>query len=244
MMTTTSLPLFYVQPRPLNPGVHGNLSLANDQGYAYAAKTNSVPLVASELPTACRHFPIVFNDGPQPMPLAVLGLRDGENLFVDAAGKWRDGTYIPAYIRRYPFIFMENADRSQFTLCVDEAAGSVVTGRDSPFFDEAGAPTALTNNALDFCRDYQNQHVYTLEFAKALAEAGLLVDNRADVTLADGQRLALSGFKVVDEARFNQLPDETFLRWRAKGWLALVYCHLVSINTWPTLVNQVSPAAR
>ncbi|WP_233233245.1 SapC family protein [Bordetella sp. LUAb4] len=240
--TTNSLPLFYVEPRPLNANLHGNLSLSGGKGFAYAAKTNAVPLVATELPTACRHFPIVFTDGPQPAPVAVLGVRAGENLFVGADGKWREGTYIPAYIRRYPFIFTENADRSQFTLCVDEAADAVVEGRDNPFFDEAGEPTALARSALDFCRDYQNQHAFTTEFATALAEADLLVENRADITLADGQRLALSGFKVVDEAKFNKLPDETFLRWRANGWLPLVYCHLLSINTWPALINQLQPA--
>ena len=143
-----------------------------------------MPLVATELPTACRHFPIVFTDGDQPTPVAVLGVRGQENLFVDAQGQWRAGAYIPAYVRRYPFIFMENEDRSQFTLCVDEKAASVVEGRDNPFFDEAGEPTDLARSALEFCRDYQNQHAYTMEFARALAEADLLVENRADITPA------------------------------------------------------------
>ena len=143
MTTQTSLPLFYEQPRPLAAGVHDNLSLASNTGFGYAAKTNAVPLVATELPTACRHFPIVFTDGEQPTPVAVLGVRGQENLFVDAQGQWRPGTYIPAYVRRYPFIFMENEDRSQYTLCVDEKAAAVVEGRDNPFFDEAGEPTEI-----------------------------------------------------------------------------------------------------
>lgn len=146
MTTQTSLPLFYEQPRPLAPGAHANLSLAGNTGFGYAAKTNAVPLVATELPTACRHFPIVFTDGDQPTPVAVLGVRGQENLFVDAQGQWRAGAYIPAYVRRYPFIFMENEDRSQFTLCVDEKAASVVEGRDNPFFDEAGEPTDLARS--------------------------------------------------------------------------------------------------
>ncbi|MNL35384.1 SapC [compost metagenome] len=115
----------------------------------------------------------------------------------------------------------------------------MVEGRDNPFFDEAGEPTDLARSALEFCRDYQNQHAYTMEFAQALAAADLLVENRADITLPDGQRLAMSGFKVIDEAKFNKLSDEEFLRWRANGWLPLVYCHLLSINTWPALINQV-----
>ncbi len=81
-----------------------------------------------------------------------------------------------------------------------------------------------------------------MEFTRALAEAELLVENRADITLADGQRLAMSGFKVIDEAKFNKLPEAEFLRWRANGWLPLVYCHLLSINTWPALINQLEPS--
>uniref|UniRef100_UPI00359F6608 SapC family protein n=1 Tax=Achromobacter insuavis TaxID=1287735 RepID=UPI00359F6608 len=57
------------------------------------------------------------------------------------------------------------------------------------------------------------------------------------------QRLAMSGFKVIDEAKFNKLPEAEFLRWRANGWLPLVYCHLLSINTWPSLIDQVHPVA-
>ena len=209
----------------------------------YAAKTNAVPLVATELPTACRHFPIVFTDGDQPTPVAVLGVRGQENLFVDAQGQWRAGAYIPAYVRRYPFIFMENEDRSQFTLCVDEQPPRWSRAATIPSSTKPASPPTW-RAALEFCRDYQNQHAYTMEFARALAEADLLVENRADITLPDGQRLAMSGFKVIDEAKFNKLPDEEFLRWRANGWLPLVYCHLLSINTWPALINQLQPAAQ
>jgi len=242
-MISTPLPLFYRQPQPLQAGLHAKLSLAKQPGYGFAAGANSVPLIASEMATACRHFPIVFTEGPQPSPVAVLGLRGEENLFIDDAGQWRANTYIPAYIRRYPFIFMENADQSQFTLCADMAAENITESSENPLFDAEGAPTPLTRSALEFCREYQNQHAYTAEFCRALAGADLLVENRADVTLPDGQRLTLSGFKIIDEAKFNALPEPDFLRWRANGWLMLVYCHLISIAAWPALLGHMKPAA-
>lgn len=242
-MTSSSLPLFYKQPQPLQAGLHAKLSLARQPGYGFAADANSVPLVSGEMATACGHFPIVFTDGQQPSPVAVLGLRGQENLFVDAEGQWRADTYIPAYVRRYPFIFMENAEQSQFTLCVDMAAASLVESSDNPLFDDEGQPSKLTSSALEFCREYQNQHAYTAEFCRALAEADLLIENRADITLPDGQRLTLSGFKVVDEAKFNAMPEQEFLRWRANGWLTLVYCHLISIAAWPTLLGHAKSAA-
>ena len=242
-MTPTSLPLFYEKPQPLQAGLHGKLSLTSQARYGFAADANSVPLVYGEMATACRHFPIVFTDGQQPSPVAVLGLRGQENLFVDAAGQWRADTYIPAYIRRYPFIFMENSDQSQFTLCVDTAAANVVESGDSPLFDDEGQPSPLTRSALEFCREYQNQYAHTVEFCRALAEADLLIENRADITLPDGQRLTLSGFKIIDEAKFNAMPEQEFLRWRANGWLTLVYCHLISIAAWPTLLGHAKSAA-
>jgi hypothetical protein len=241
-MTDTSLPLFYKAPRVLRPAAHGDRSLATDPGYRFAAGSNAVPVVAEEMPTASRHFPVVFTDSAQPHPVAILGLRGQQNLFVDDAGRWRDGVYVPAYVRRYPFIFQENDAGTELTLCVDEAAESLVAGRNNPLFGAKGEPTPLTRNALAFCRDYQAQHKVAVEFARTVAEAQLLVDHRADVTLHDGQRLSLSGFKVIDENRFAKLPDETFLQWRRKGWLPLVYSHFFSIGAWSSLIDRVVAA--
>ncbi len=242
-MTDASLPLFYKSPRVLTPGAHGQHSLAANAGYAFAAATNAVPLVAEEMAVAGRHFPVVFSDEATPYPVAILGLRGQQNLFVDADGQWRAGTYVPAYVRRYPFIFMENEARTELTLCIDEAAPALQPGRARPLFDDAGQPTPLARSALAFCRDYQAQHLIAAEFTKALVEAGLLVDHRADVTLHSGERLSLSGFKVIDADRFAKLPDATFLAWRAKGWLPLAYAHFFSIGAWSTLVDRVAGAA-
>jgi len=241
---TSSLPLFYSQPRPMQPALHGKLSLNPQTSYGFAAATNAVPLAAPEMAAACRYFPIVFTNGDQPAPLAVLGVRSQQNLFVDADGAWLEGSYIPAYVRRYPFIFMENADRSQLTLCIDEAAPHIVRDGGNPLFDEQGEPTALTRGALEFCRDYQEQHARTMAFARELAQADILVSNRADITLPGAEKLRLDGFKVIDEARFNALPDATFLRWRAAGWLPLVYFHFVSAGAWPALAGRAKPAAQ
>lgn len=242
-MTDTALPLFYRSPRVLTPGAHGQRSLAPEPGYAFAATTNAVPLVAEEMAVAGRHFPVVFSDEGAPHPVAILGLRGQQNLFVEADGRWRAGAYLPAYVRRYPFIFLENEQRTELTLCIDESADALVPGRDRPLFDEAGQPTALTRNALAFCRDYQAQHLLAAAFTAALAEAGLLVDHRADVTLRGGERLSLAGFKVIDADRFAQLPDATFLAWRQKGWLPLAYAHFFSIGAWSALVDRVAGVA-
>lgn len=242
-MTETALPLFYRKPRPLNTELDANLSLTQYPNYRFAADSNSVPLLATEFTSACKHYPIVFAIADVPQPLAVLGLRNNENLFVDVEGQWARNQHIPAYVRRYPFIFLESADQQQFTLCVDEDAEIVVSGTDNPFFRD-GKPTDMANNALEFCRAFQGEHAFTQEFAKALGETDLLVENRADITLKDGEKLSLSGFRVIDEQRFRQLPDATFLHWRDRGWLHLVYCHLMSTSNWGALIERQGAKAK
>lgn len=235
----STLPLFYAQPKVLQPRRHGTRSLAGSADYRFSAATNAVPLVAAEMPSAARCFPVVFTDAAVPQPVAVLGLRAGQNLFVDAQGQWQPGSYVPAYVRRYPFIFLENEDRTEYTLCIDEAAAAVVPGSWNPLFDAAGQPTPLTRSALAFCRDYQAQHEPTQAFTQALAAAQLLVDHRADITLKDGQQLSLSGFKVIDPARFDALPDAEFCRWRTRGWLPWVYAHFASVGAWSGLMDRM-----
>ncbi|MDQ2103306.1 SapC family protein [Azospirillum isscasi] len=238
-MTDPNLPLFYKSPRPLQAARDADLSLRTEPNYAFAAGTNSVPLMAVEFVAACKQYPILFSDGPVVQPVALLGLRTGENLFVDADGAWEEGAYVPAYVRRYPFIFLENEDGSQLTLCVDESADAVVPGRDNPFFVD-GQPSALTSNALEFVKEVQAQNGYTTEFVAAVTGAGLLSEKRADITLNSGERLSLAGFKVIDEAAFNQLPAEELVAWRDRGWLGLVYAHLISVSSWSGLVDRLA----
>ncbi|MBV9523080.1 MAG: SapC family protein [Alphaproteobacteria bacterium] len=118
------MPLFYKNPRPLDPARHSAMSLKTEMNFGFARTTNSVPLNVVEFFTAARHFPIVFMTEPFPSALAVLGVRQDENLFVDERGQWQNDSYIPAYVRRYPFIFFESDDRQTLSLCIDEAAGA------------------------------------------------------------------------------------------------------------------------
>lgn len=239
MTEATNLPLFYRSPKVLLPAAHSQRSLAKQPDYGFAAQTNAVPLVAEEIPVAARHYPVVFSDEAVAHPVALLGVRAQQNLFVDDQGRWQAGAYVPAYVRRYPFIFLENDAGTELTLCVDEAAAQFVEGRANPLFDLHGEPTTLARSALAFCRDYQAQHLAAVEFSKAVSAAGLFTDHRADLTLRDGQRMSLAGFKVIDENRFARLPDATLLEWRRKGWLPMVYGHFFSIGAWSALVDRL-----
>jgi hypothetical protein len=233
---TPALPIFYSRPRPLDALTDRGKSLRPTADFLYARTTNSVLLGAAEYPRAMRSYPIVFTSSEPRVAVAVLGLEGNENLFVGADGRWREGDYIPAYVRRYPFIFLEQPERNELTLCVDDASDLLSQSDESPLF-EGGEPTQLVRNALDFCREFHQQTLASAAFVEALAQHGLLVPNEARVVLNSGKEMILRDFQIVDEARFNALPGDVFLDWRGRGWLPLVYCHLMSMASWPTLVE-------
>jgi hypothetical protein len=189
-----------------------------------------------ECSRAMQNYPIVFSSGDPVVPVAVLGLREAKNQFIEPDGAWRAGAYIPAYIRRYPFILMESTDKLQFTLCVDEDSNLLVDGDSQPLF-EGDTATEVANRAVEFCSAYQGEHSFTIEFTAAMEKYGLLVDNRASATLKSGEQLSLSGFRMVDEAKLTALPGDVFLDWRQRGWIPLIYCHLLSMGNWQTLVE-------
>ena len=240
-MTTSSaaLPLFYSRPVPMNPQRHGAYSLDAKPHYSFAQASNALPLNVAEFAPACHDYPIVFASNPgqaEPMPVAVVGLRDKSNLFVDAKGQWTAGVYVPAYVRRFPFIFLEQPESDTLTLMVDEAAAVVTESAANPFF-RGDETTDLTRNALEFCKEYHLHAQLTQRYVQALVKADVLVENRADVTIATGEKLSLTGFLRVDEARLQALPAATIAEWHREGWLAPVYAHLLSISRLGKLVD-------
>ena len=234
------MPLFYSDPHALTVERHGAKAIATDANYSFARKTNSVPVTAMEFTRVMRNYPIVFTAGDPVVPVAVLGLRGTRNQFVSDDGVWREGAYIPAYVRRYPFILVESPDKLQYSLCIDEAAAHFADDGQALFED--GEPAEICKKALEFCSAYQGQHSFSLEFTATLEKYSLLVENRAAVTMASGENLSLSGFLVIDEEKFMGLPDDVFLDWRQRGWIPLVYCHLLSMGNWQTLSETIGVA--
>lgn len=229
-----ALPLFYKQPRPLDANTHRNRRLKDNAHFGFARAANSVPINGLEFANVQRHYPIVFTGTGKPFPAAVLGLRVDENLFIGEDGRWVEGIYVPAYVRRYPFVFIE-APEDKLILAIDEGSGLLVDEGPHKLFDDAGKPTPLVNGALQFCGAYQANFKQTLEFIEALVAQDLLVDNRANAVLPNGERLTLGGFKVIDEEKFKALPESVLKSWRDQGWLAWAYAHFFSLGGWNAL---------
>ena len=231
-----TFPMFYKQPEALTNELHGDLRFDAEIGFEFAKNTHVIPLNVTELAAAARYYPIVFIGEETPVPVAVVGLRQDENLFVDESGKWQADTYIPSYVRRYPFIFVTDSDQSQFSLCIDRSAPHIVEEGGVALFDGEEASEA-TKNALEFCRIYQGEVQGSQTVSKAIGDENLLTVNHANINFESGEQLSVTDFKVVDEARFNDLSDEKFIKLRKIGAISAIYCHLISTGNWANLVE-------
>ncbi|MEM1198905.1 MAG: SapC family protein [Pseudomonadota bacterium] len=231
------MPIFYSQPEVLDSNRHEGLELKPVTSYEFTSGVNAIPITAAEFPAASRDYPIVFTAGGNPGAVAIVGLRKDENLMLEARGKWRAGTYIPAYVRRYPFIFLRSDDGDQYALCIDRACKQLAKGKKNLLFegDEMGP---LTKNALEFCKAFQQQHMATEKVIAVLQEHDLLMPNQGRFNLPDGRSLAITDFMTVDEKKFNELPGDAFLKIREAGVLPALYCHLVSMGSWQRLVER------
>lgn len=230
-----ALPLFYKKPEALESSQHRTLALRKNFGLNFAKDVNAVPITMIEMPQICHFYPIAFSPDPGATPVAILGLRDNENLFINAKGEWLEQAYIPSYIRRYPFIFAENSQNDQLTLCLDMVSEVMEDRGEQRFFGDDGTPTALANNALEFCKSYHAAAQQTAEFGRALDASGLLVLRSAEIMAPNGHKINFSGFRIIDEEKLANLDDATFLEFRKNGWLPFIYAHLFSGMQWQKL---------
>jgi hypothetical protein len=202
----------------------------------FASKAPASPVTVGEFAAAARFYPVVFT-AEVTSPVALMGL-EKTNLFVED-GQWSESAYVPAYVRRYPFLLIEAADKSGFALGIDGGSTQVAKGgRKGRALFEEGLPSEVTKSALEFCRLFNEDHQRTQAFCKAPDEAGILVDRRADAALPDGRRMGVQGFKVVDVRKFMALDDAQVVEWHKRGWLGLVHYHLASLQRFSDLLTR------
>ena len=232
--------LFYGQPEPLSVEAHGALGAEPvSQPYAFVAGANIVPLTVTEFAPAALSYPVIFV-GEARQPVAVMGLRQGENLFVSEAGEFRGEAYIPAYVRRYPFVFANDDVQKRMILCIDRAAPFIKEGGATPLFVD-GQPSPYTQQAMEFCNNFEQERQRTEAFVKLLTDLDLLETREAlftprnpDGTAAAPQKIA--EYFAVSEEKLKALPAEKLVELRDNGALGQIYAHLVSLLGWDRLI--------
>jgi hypothetical protein len=232
--------LIYESAVPVSDARHRHVSVAAAGDHAFSAGINAVPLMAVEFLHAAAEYVIVFTDsGGEVLPAAVLGVRDQQNLYLSAERQWQ-ARYVPAFIRRYPFVFSRSDDGQTFTLCIDESHPGVNReGRGERLFGDDGKPSAYVERVLRFLQEYQAQFERTRAFGRRVKELGLLEPMQAQLVTPQGDKLSLSGFFGVRREQLRALSDETLGSLARSDELELLYLQMHSMRNFEDVKDRL-----
>jgi hypothetical protein len=227
------LPIFYKDLVPLNSKEHAKYKTRQIDSALFMDGQHAVPLTVEEFVMASRHFPIIFSASDTPVPLILMGMNEGINVYMDEKGKFTQNVYIPAYVRRYPFMLAKlRPDTDELSLCFDptsEAVGEFKKGGD-PLFD-GETPSENTKNILKFCEDFEQAGARTHAFVEELVKYDLLMDGEVSIQ-QEGQEnpFIYRGFKMVDENKLREMRGDELRKMNQNGMLPLIYAHLFSLS--------------
>jgi hypothetical protein len=229
----SNLPLFYKNLQPLSASLHANLRLKPADGAAYFAHANAIPLTIDEFVAAQRFFPIVFSAGDMPVPLALLGLNEGVNVFVNDEGVPHNPFYIPAYVRRYPYLLARLDEKAEeLSLCFDPDSGLVGEDGDGQKLFDGDKPSEALNTILKFCEDFEIAAQRTSAFVKELVEMDLLIDGEVTIQPeGSDQPFVYRGFRMVDENKLRDMNGDQLRKINQNGILPLIMAHMFSLSS-------------
>lgn len=239
---------FYQKPVVLDRNAHRKLRMkASASALKFAAKSVALPIAPSEFPYGAVEFPIVFalNSETSGTPIGLFGVRENENLFVNDKGEWQ-GFYIPAFIRRYPFVLNIDPSNNAPYVLVDEAFDGFNETEGDRLFEDDGKETAFMTSTLSFLSDFMAQSDLATKFVETLIKHKLLVPQQVVFTRTKDESYTLDGFHIVDEKRLMELDDASLLELARSGDLARIHTHLLSLNNIHRIVQRMQgtpPAA-
>lgn len=241
MATPSRAAFFYQDPRVLDREAHKDLRFQAVPGYAFASQNHVLPVVLNEFAQACLEYPIVFSaENPENiMSLALTGIEPGKNLLIDAKHQW-GARYIPASVRRYPFVLADIGEKSPPTVAVDMAAAHFGS-EGEPLFLENGEPAEITKRASQMLAQYHQQTQLTRQFLQTLHQMDLLTQTALNADLASGQKVSLTDVWIVDERKLQELTADRLHELNQKRYLAPIFAHLLSLRNLMSLASKLEP---
>jgi hypothetical protein len=232
-MASAPLPLFYNGLEPLSSETHATWRIRPADTAPFLIGQHAVPITVDEFPLVQRHMPIVFSAGDDAIPLALMGLNEGVNVFMGDDGKLTESNfYVPAYVRRYPYMLARlRPDAEELSLCFDPTSPTIGAFDDGePLFDN-GQPTEVTKNILGFAESFEQAGARTQNFMNELRELGLLMDGEVSIQ-PDGaeQPFVYRGFQMINEEKLADLRGDQLRKMTKSGLLPLLYAHLFSLS--------------
>ena len=213
-----------------------------DQPFGFLREAHAVPVTVTEFGMAAGAYPVIFV-GDERVSVAVMGVRQGQNLFVKPDGMVEQDFYVPAFVRRYPFVFAADNNSDRLLLCVDREAPMVSDQPEIAFF-ENGQPSDFTQNAMQFCQEFERQRRQTAEFVKDIDKLGLFAERTASFQPRDqkgnnvGEPQVLAKYWAIDEEKVKQLPDEKLCEMQRNGMLGACTAHSISLLNWSRVINR------
>ena len=227
------LPLFFNDLMPLNSRDHKNFRTRQIDSAPWLGKAHAIPLTVDEFVQAQRDFPIVFSSGESPLPLALMGLNEGVNTFVDAEGKITEQVYMPAYVRRYPFMLAKlQPNATELSLMFDPSSDAIGEFDEGErLFDDEGKASEATQRVLQFCEHFEQAAQRTQAFIKELKDADLLMDGEVAIQREGEEKPFLyRGFQMVDQEKLRELDGAKLEEWNKNGLLMLIHAHIYSLD--------------
>jgi hypothetical protein len=228
-----NLPLFYKDLVPLNSNEHGKWKSKPLDDASFMQGQHAIPLTVEEFVSASRNYPIIFSDSDTPVPLALMGLNEGVNTFMDDEGKFNAPVYIPAYVRRYPYLLAKlRPESEELSLCFDPSSGAIGDfKKEGEALFEDGKPSEQVQAALKFCEDFETAGARTQSFMEELVKSELLMDGEVSIQQADvEQPFVYRGFKMVDEEKLRNMRGDELRKMNQNGMLPLIHAHLFSLQ--------------
>ena len=238
--------LFYYEVAPVTAERHSKWHMRKLTDFSFARNVNSVPLMAAEFLSALTDYPIVFaGDEESVLPVLLLGMRNSENAYIDSEGNWK-GRYIPAFVRRYPFVLALSDDGEKYYLCIDESFPGFNQSEEGPaLIGEDGTPSEYSDDVLKFLGQYQAEFERTKAICKKLKDLNLLEAKQVEATSPTGEKMTVDGFFAVDPARLATLSSEAIVDLVRSGTYELICFHLASLRNFDLLRDrslEVEPA--
>ncbi|WP_341208380.1 SapC family protein [uncultured Sphingomonas sp.] len=232
MASAPQLPLFYNGLEPLSSEVHANYKVQPSDTAPFLVNQHAIPVTVEEFPLIQRHMPIVFSSGDDAIPIALMGLNEGVNVFISEEGRLIDDTiYVPAYIRRYPYMLARlRPDADELSLCFDPSSPTIGAFDEGDALFTDGQPSELTQNILKFNENFEQAAARTGQFMKEIKELDLLMEGEVTIQ-QDGieQPFVYRGFQMIDEKKLSELRGDQLRKISQSGMLPLLYAHLFSL---------------
>jgi hypothetical protein len=162
-----------------------------------------------------------------------MGLNEGANAFLDSTGLPHDpSVYIPAYMRRYPFLLARlRPDSDELSLCFDPTSGAVGEFAEGEALFDGEQPSEATKAVLQFCEQFETAGQRTAAFIQELKNSDLLMDGEVAIQPEGApQPFVYRGFRMVDEEKLRELRGDELRKMNQSGMLALIYAHLFSLS--------------